>query len=143
MRAFFDTNIFISYLLTAPGQGTITQIVEAAFGQTFTLLISPELLEELRRRVATKKYLAQRISTNDVQRLIDLLLEIAETIPPLTEEIPAVTRDPKDDYLLAYALVSQADYLVTGDDDLLVLGKVSELIISNPQDFLALIVAKR
>jgi len=36
---------------------------------------------------------------------------------------PAITRDRSDDYLLAYALVGQADYLVTGDRGLLVRGK--------------------
>ena len=60
---------------------------------------------------------------------------ISEIIPKITEEIPAVTRDPKDDYLLAYALVGQADYLVTGDNDLLTLDQVENVRIVTAHDF--------
>jgi predicted nucleic acid-binding protein len=57
-------------------------------------------------------------------------------VPRVESPIPAVTRDPKDDYLLAYALVGEADYLVTGDEDLLVLeGQISELEILTPRQF--------
>lgn len=45
-------------------------------------------------------------------------------------------RDPEDDYLLAYALVGKADYLVTGDRDLLVLGSVGKTKIVTAQQFL-------
>jgi predicted nucleic acid-binding protein len=46
-----------------------------------------------------------------------------------------VTRDIKDDYLLAYALVGRADYLVTGGEDLLVLGDVEGVKIVRPAEF--------
>ena len=66
---------------------------------------------------------------------------IAELIPPISSGgssktvLPVVTRDAKDDYLLAYALVGQADYLVTGDEDLLVLQEIEGLKIVNPTQF--------
>lgn len=57
-------------------------------------------------------------------------------ISPIEESIPAVTRDPKDDYLLAYALVGKADYLVTGDKDLLVLqAEIPDFEIVSPRQF--------
>ena len=49
--------------------------------------------------------------------------------------MPSVTRDRKDDYLLAYAVVGRADYLVTGDRDLLVLGEVEGVRIVSPAGF--------
>jgi predicted nucleic acid-binding protein len=58
----------------------------------------------------------------------------AEPVSPLP-----LTRDPKDDYLLTYALAGQADYLVTGDADLLVLGQVGTVRIVSPADFAALL----
>ncbi|GAC1357330.1 MAG: hypothetical protein NVS4B8_29700 [Herpetosiphon sp.] len=142
LRVLFDTNIYISYLLTNAHVGTIATIVEAMFGSTFTLLIVDELLSELRNSVSTKKYLAQRITSADLDRLITILHVVAEAIPPIKEAIPAVTRDPKDDYLLAYALVGQADYLVTGDDDLLAFNTIGSLTIIKPHDFMALIMEK-
>ncbi|MBA3947808.1 MAG: PIN domain-containing protein, partial [Herpetosiphonaceae bacterium] len=57
MRVIFDTNILISYLLTPQGSSPINMIVEAAIVGIFTLLVSADLLEELKRRIATKPYL--------------------------------------------------------------------------------------
>lgn len=54
-------------------------------------------------------------------------------------QIPRITRDLKDDYLLAYAVVGEADYLVTGDKDLLVLEKIGEVAIVSPADFAKLL----
>ena len=61
----------------------------------------------------------------------------AEQMPPIGAKIPAVSRDPKDDYLPTYALVAKADYLVTGDKDLLVLKQVGQVKILSPKDFVA------
>ena len=136
MRALLDTNIYISYLLPSTWGGPIQSIVEAAVEGAFTLLIPTHLVREFSVRVATKKYLAQRILPQDAEQLMGILARVAEIIPEITDAIPAATRDPKDDYLLAYALVSRADYLVTGDEDLLVLGEVGCVRIVRPADFL-------
>jgi uncharacterized protein len=60
-------------------------------------------------------------------------------LPPPLEEIAAYSRDPKDDYLVAYGVVNEADYLITGDLDLLVLGQVGDLQIVNPAQFIAVL----
>ncbi len=52
-------------------------------------------------------------------------------------------RDPKDNYLLALAQDSQADYLVTGDRDLLILENFAGTIILSYQDFTSIIDAER
>ncbi|MDO8671954.1 MAG: putative toxin-antitoxin system toxin component, PIN family [Dehalococcoidia bacterium] len=136
MRALFDTNIFISYLLSPTAEGTIATIVEAAVDQAFTLILPGELVERFPTRVASKKYLAQRIKTEDANQLLELLVEVSEIIAPVGRPIPKVCRHVKDDYLLAYALVGRADYLVTGDDDLLVLGEVEGTKVVTPIGFL-------
>lgn len=51
----------------------------------------------------------------------------------------AVTRGSNDDHLLAYAVVGEADYLVTGDKDLLVIQRVGDVKIITPVDFASLI----
>ena len=94
-------------------------------------------MEEFARRVETKPYLRERISRDVLEDFVQLLVEVAEIIPPLSQAIPALTRDPKDDYLLAYALLGQADYLVAGDDDLLSLGSVGGLQIVTARELLA------
>jgi predicted nucleic acid-binding protein len=63
---------------------------------------------------------------------------IAAALPP-SAPVPAVVRDPKDDYLIAHSVLEQVDYLVSGDKDLLVLGSVLGVRIVSPADFALLL----
>jgi putative PIN family toxin of toxin-antitoxin system len=147
MRLLFDTNIYISYLLPSTQKGVINAILEGAFEGRFTLLVAQEIIDEFSRKISTKEYLARRIEQADAEELISLLRRIAEVIPTITpgimQAIPNITRDAKDDYLLAYALVGRADYLVTGDNDLLSLGEVARLRIVRPSDFLKILSSEQ
>ena len=139
MRVLLDTNILISYLLNPRRESAATQIIRLGVLGKFVQLFPEELLEELARKAAQKKYLAERINPQELKDLVGILSRESEIIPKITEEIPAVSRDPKDDYLLAYALVGQADYLVTGDKDLLVLERVGTVTIATPRQFWQLV----
>jgi uncharacterized protein len=134
-RALIDTNVLVSYLLTPDPHGTIASIITAAFEGKYTLLISEALLTELASTIRGRKQLAKRISVGQAEKLIEVLQAIAEPVLEISEPIPSVTRDPKDDYLLAYALLGRADYLVTGDADLLVLGDIEGVKIVPPAQF--------
>lgn len=135
MRALLDANIFISYLLTPNRESPIVQIVNAGIRGKYTLLLSAELLEEFSYRALSKPYLRERISQDELKDLARILFSVSEIIPEIKSRIPAVMRDPKDDYLLAYAIVGQADFLVSGDQDLLVLKKVKNCQVLTPRDF--------
>lgn len=135
MRVILDTDVLISYLLTPAAGGSIATIVDALARGAFTLLVPPDLLQELERVATQKPRLARRIRAEQLARLRDLLVGIGEMLPPIEEPIPAVTRDPKDDYLLAYAFVGAADCLVTGDEDLLALHTLGHLAILSPPAF--------
>ena len=52
---------------------------------------------------------------------------------------PGVCRDPDDDYLLGCAVAGAADYLVTGDEDLLAVGRYQGLAIVTAREFLAIL----
>lgn len=139
MRVLLDTNVLVSYLLTPAAGGSVGKIIAALSHSTFTLLLPPDLLTELERVATRKPHLARRIRPDQLVRLRDHLLAVGEIIPAIEGTIPAVTRDRKDDYLLAYAFVGQADYLVTGDEDLLVLGQIGPLAILSPPEFAKLL----
>ncbi len=139
MRVLLDTNIFISYLLHPTYESPSARIIHSALAETFTLLLPQELLEKLESRVLTKPYLRRYILQEDVRELLDLLSEVVEPLPSLEYVIPRVTRDPKDDYLLAYAVVYGVDYLVSGDKDLLVLGEVEGVRILSPREFISVL----
>ncbi len=143
MRVLFDTNILVSYLLSPTAEGTVSAIVEAAVDQAFTLILPIELVERFPTTVASKEYLARRIAPGDVDELLGLLQEGSEAVSPIGRPIPRVCRHVKDDYLLAYALVGRANYLVTGDDDLLVLGEVEGVKIVTPSAFLEILMDER
>lgn len=125
-RVLLDTNVLISYLLTKRTDSPVIQVVEAGVRGVYTLLLPQDLADELQSRARAKRYLAEHVSPEQVQALVNLVAEVAEAIPRIAGAIPQVARDRGDDYLLAYALVGRADYLVTGDQDLLVLEQVAE-----------------
>ncbi|MEZ4862064.1 MAG: putative toxin-antitoxin system toxin component, PIN family [Caldilineaceae bacterium] len=136
MRVILDTNIFISYLLAKREGGTIRRIVEGCLLRPEVLLIVPnELKEEILSVWARKPALQKAIP---LQRLESVLLQIQTIaeVPAPIEEILQYNRDPKDDYLIAYGLFLQADYLVSGDEDLTVLKQIKILQIISPVEFL-------
>lgn len=135
LRVLLDTNIFISYLLNPHADSPVTTIVQAGVAGEFTFLLPHALLEEFSTRVVTKPHLAARIHPKEIAQLTAILMANGGVIPKIMRAIPAVTRDPKDDYLLAYAVVGEADYLVTGDADLLVFEKVQGVRIWRPRSF--------
>lgn len=130
-----DANLLVSFLLTSSSSSPVVAILNAAIAGRFRMLVASETIDEARYTTAKKPYLAARISARDVETLLRTLRSIADILPNLTGPIPVVCRDPKDDYLLAHAVRAGADYLVTGDDDLLVLGSHSGVEIVSPSAF--------
>ncbi len=136
MRVLIDTNVFISYLLSSHSAGAIQEIFSAWAQQRFTLLLPEALLDEILLTVTVKPQLAKRIPTDDLKIFLATIQELSEEVPWIESPIPAVTRDAKDAYLLAYALVGGADFLVAGNKDLLaVQGQLQELEIMTPRQF--------
>jgi len=136
MRVLIDTNVFISYLLSSHSSGVIQEIFSALAEGRFTLMVPEALLNEILVTVTEKPRLAKRIPPDDLKEFLATIQELSEEVPRIENPIPAVTRDPTDDFLLAYGLVGGADYLVTGDEDLLALhGQIKELEILTPRQF--------
>jgi putative PIN family toxin of toxin-antitoxin system len=142
MRVLIDTNIFISYLLKRDQGSTIAKLIEAGFEGKYTLLMPHEVLRELFKKLSEKKYLANRITREDAQEFAQLLTTIAEEIPAITGEIPKTSQDKEDDYLLAYALVGRANYLVSGDEVLRKIKNVENVKIVRPSEFLLMRTGK-
>jgi putative PIN family toxin of toxin-antitoxin system len=136
MRVLIDTNVFISYLLSSHSSGVIQEIFSAWAEGRFILLVPEALLDEILLTVKSKSHLEKRIPADSLKILLATVQELSEEVPWIEGPIPAVTRDAKDDYLLAYALVGGADFLVSGDKDLLELqGQLQELEILTPRQF--------
>lgn len=116
MRVIIDTNLLVSYLLTH--RGPIQQILDVHLArQDFTLLICVALLEELERVLQYDK-LRRFVNDENRMRFIALIASLGELVD-IPDDIPSILRDPKDDYLIACALAGNADFIVSGDKDLL------------------------
>ena len=140
MRVLVDTNVLISILLKPSEGGPVRAFFHAFVAGRFTLLLPEWLIDELTNSVLSKPRFAKRISTTQLNRFTTLLRASAEQIAEIETPIPALSRDPDDDYVLAYALVGNADYLVTGDKDLLALqGLIAGLEIVTPARFVEIL----
>jgi uncharacterized protein len=138
VRVLLDANIYLSYLLAPAGQRTINQVIDVCYSGQVMLVIPPELLQEVLDRLINKPYLRTHILRAEINRFIEQ--STAFVVPPLpVAERPNAGRDPKDAYLIAYALQYNIDYLVTGDKALLVLGQIGEVKIVQPASLLALL----
>jgi putative PIN family toxin of toxin-antitoxin system len=139
MRIFVDTNIFISYLLSQKKDSFVPLLFDKIAKGEMTLLVSRALLDEIEATVQKKPKLLQTITQQRLTDFFQLLLSISEEIPLIRDAIPQITRDPTDDFLIAYAVLGQADYLISGDQDLLVMKAVHRVKIVRSGEFRSLI----
>lgn len=131
VKAVLDTNIWISALITT---GVPKKLVEACLTQESFIIVYPQWLIDELRKVPLKPRLAARIQPVDLQNLINLIEEGGFLVNP--PDVPAISRAPKDDASLACARMSKADYLVSGDNNLLCLNEHHGTQIVTPRQFL-------
>lgn len=113
------------------------QVREGALG----LVSSPALIAELARIVTRTKFgIALARSDTDPERLLAELRLLVEIIQPAKLPAP-VSRDADDDEVLALAVTARADFIVSGDGDLLVLGSYGGIPIVTPAQALAMLEA--
>lgn len=136
MRVILDTNVLLGALIAPMGPPDL--IYRAWRAARFELVTSTRQLDELRRvsRYPKLKAIlpAHRVGTmvNNMQRA-----EVLEHLPALPDGME--TDDPNDAFLLAMALASEADYLITGDrrSGLLQRGGLGRTRIVTPAAFCA------
>lgn len=119
MRLVLDTNVVFSSLLW---RGKPYQLLETLSQHPDARLFSsPALLEEL-AEVLARPMAAQRLALVGVtaNAVLALYRQVVEVVEPAF--VPRVVRDADDDQVIAAALAAQADFIVSGDDDLLAIG---------------------
>jgi putative PIN family toxin of toxin-antitoxin system len=129
VRAVIDVNVLISGVLSA--KGSPAEILRASRDGQFELVVSELLLAELERTLAYPK-LRKRIAPEKAAAFVNWFRDHGTVAEDPASPPPVGSRDPDDDYLLALAIDRRA-YLVTGDQDLLVLS--DDLPILTPARF--------
>jgi putative PIN family toxin of toxin-antitoxin system len=129
VRAVVDVNVLISGILSAKGPSA--EILRASRDGLFELVVSEILLAELKRTLGYHK-LRKRIPEEKAAAFANWVRDHGTLAEDPATPSPVRSRDPDDDYLLALAIGRRA-YLVTGDQDLLVLS--DDLPILTPAQF--------
>jgi putative PIN family toxin of toxin-antitoxin system len=118
LRIVLDTNIAISGLIW---RGPPHQLLVALAEDKFTAHTSYALVSELTRKLLGSKLGAELLKRDiAAQQLVMSYGALCEIVSPAPLKLP-VCRDPDDDAVLACAKAAQANLIVTGDQDLLVL----------------------
>jgi putative PIN family toxin of toxin-antitoxin system len=127
MKIVLDTNIFISAFVF---RGKAAAVFDHCALRE-ELFVSQWILDELAQKMRSKFNLEER----DILEMFSLIAEKSSLVQPNTP-LPTVCRDADDNNILQLAESVQADYLITGDKDLLVLDTFQGTRIVAPAQFL-------
>jgi putative PIN family toxin of toxin-antitoxin system len=130
-RVVLDTNILVSGLLG----GTATEVIKQWRAGAFTLIVSEKIMAEYEAVLSRPKF---KLPEWVIQELLGYIHEHAEWVIPY-REIHEVTRDPSDNKFLEAAVSGQANWLVSGDNDLLGLNEFEGILVIPSWEFLRLL----
>lgn len=120
MRVLIDTNVWLSSLLSRSVNQKVEKIIS---NPEITLLTSPELMAELTEVMARPKF-EKYFSKDLADKVLALIIDRADNITIQSQL--ELCRDPNDNFLLSICVDGNADFLITGDKDLLVLASVEK-----------------
>ncbi len=126
-RIVVDTNVLISFLIGK----RLRKLKDKLIDSTIKLILTDQLIKEIRIVTARPKF-RKYFNKQDVNDFIDLISIIGLTFE--IQYIPDICRDPKDNFLLGLCDIGTADFLVTGDKDLLELLEYKGTKIISPSE---------
>jgi len=129
-RIILDTNLWISFLISKD----LSKLDEILFEKKAVLVFSKELLDDF-LEVAKRPKFRKFFSKTDVENILETIDEYADLV--IVKSKITICRDPKDNFLLSLAKDGKADFLLTGDSDLLDIGVFGKTSITTISDFLS------
>jgi uncharacterized protein len=111
-RLVVDTNVMISFLIGK----RLRKLKDRLSDSSIRLIITEQLIKEIKLVTSRPKFIKyfNKLDVNEFLELISLI-----GLSYKIQNIPEICRDPKDNFLLCLCDIGNADYLVTGDKDLL------------------------
>ncbi len=128
-KIILDTNLWISFLISKQ----FSQLDTLIENNKITLIFSNELLEEF-INVASRPKFKKYISKKDIEKILDYFDHFGALVPVQSDI--QICRDKEDNFLLNLAVDSKADFLITGDQDLLVIGNIENTTITTFTQFI-------
>ncbi len=129
MKLVIDCNLWISFLLGFQNK-LMTDLLQSEMTEIY---VCNQLLDEI-DDVASRDKIKQRVSEEDIEKLFRLIKAYCIRIP-IQKIANSNIRDKKDLYLLSLAETIEADYIISGDFDLLVLQQHRTAQIVSPTHF--------
>ena len=129
MKLVLDSNIFISAFYWG---GKPQQILDRIVLGLDELYITNEILDEIEEVMARPNF-------KTAPQTIDVYIKAIEKIGKkifTSGKITGICRDKDDDAIIECGVLPSADYLITGDNDLLVLEKYETMKIVSASDYL-------
>jgi uncharacterized protein len=131
LKVVFDTNIWVSILLFP---GRTATFIDLLLEKEWTIKIVHSTFIELEfLRVAEKK---AKISLSESEVLLEGIRKLSQLVNPTTP-LPTLCRDQDDNHILQLCETVQADILLTGDPDLLVMVQYLTTRILSPAQLTA------
>ena len=129
MKIVLDTNILISAIVFDGKPEIILKLIIQR--KSITAITSNILMNEL-LGVLKKKFKYSKFELNRIRKLIrdNFLIIKPDIIPKI------IKNDPFDNQVLAVAIKSSADFIISGDNHLLKLKRYKNILITTPHNFL-------
>ena len=126
MKLVLDTNVIIAAFIS---HGTCSELFEYCI-RNHILITSNFILKEFSDKLITKF----KFSHKEVKEALQLVISCMKVVEPI-DLGKSICRDPDDDIIISTAVKGQCQCIVTGDKDLLVIGKYNNINIVSPSNF--------
>jgi len=130
LRVVLDTNVLISAILT---DGKPRTLLRKGISKEFRIITSDLILQELGTVLRRPKF---KTDEDEIHRIILALMQAAEVVE-VVSKFNLVEEDPKDDMVVETAFDGKADFVVSGDSQLLALKSFREIKIVSVGQMLA------
>jgi uncharacterized protein len=139
-RLVIDTNVVVSALFWG---GKPLELMELAVEREVRLYSSPHLLAELQATLTKPKLVKALVASG--RSPADHVASYRRLVTLTRRTLPKArwSRDPDDDRVIACALAVRADFLVTGDGDMLALAQVEGVAIRSVAELLPALTSTR
>ena len=132
MKIVIDTNIFVSSFFW---QGNPRKIFDRVTNGIDELFITDDIIDEIKSVMSKKKF---DLEITKIDDYVNIIKHFSENI--LHNNIyENISRDIDDNKILKCGLEGNVDYIITGDNDLLVLKEYKNIKIINPKEYLEIV----
>ena len=132
MKIVIDSNIFVSSFFWG---GHPREVFERVINGLDELFITDEIKKEIFSVMSSSKF---AVKISEIEDYIKIIEKYSINIE--LKDIPkSISRDKDDDKILQCALDGNADFIITGDNDLLVLKEYKTIKITKPKNYLELV----